>query len=192
MPSYRGAAPLLVSWRGEGTSRRLKLAIVAGLDFGRTVESAEDLGRRGGLVAEPEDQDAGQHLFGRKQVEAAGLSPEIHLCRGCGVKSDIGQSIRKRGVACLIKGREPVVEEVAGGGVGDEAHLVARARKANQDGGVNGADVISRAGGHRSVAGIAQDDGVDLIWIVIVFLGWRLRWARLCRSRYDLRRSRQT
>jgi hypothetical protein len=35
---------------------------------------------------------------------------------------------------------------------------------------MNGADVISRAGGHRSVGGIAEDDGVDLIWIVLVFL----------------------
>jgi hypothetical protein len=40
----------------------------------------------------------------------------------------------------------------------------------NEDGGVNGADVVSAAGGHRSVAGIAEDDGVDLVWIVIVFL----------------------
>jgi hypothetical protein len=35
---------------------------------------------------------------------------------------------------------------------------------------VNGADVVSGAGGHRSVRGIAEDDGVDLVWIVIVFL----------------------
>jgi hypothetical protein len=35
---------------------------------------------------------------------------------------------------------------------------------------MNGADVISRASGHGSVGGIAEDDGVDLIWIVIVFL----------------------
>ena len=31
-----GAAPLVESWRGEGTARRLKLAMLAGLDLGRT------------------------------------------------------------------------------------------------------------------------------------------------------------
>jgi hypothetical protein len=35
---------------------------------------------------------------------------------------------------------------------------------------MHGADVVSRAGWHRCVGGIAEDDGVDLIWIVIVFL----------------------
>jgi len=35
---------------------------------------------------------------------------------------------------------------------------------------VNGADVVSGASGHRSVGGIAEDNGVDLVWIVIVFL----------------------
>jgi hypothetical protein len=37
---------------------------------------------------------------------------------------------------------------------------------------VNGADVGSGASGHRSVGGIADDDGVDLVWIVIVFLDY--------------------
>jgi hypothetical protein len=59
---------------------------------------------------------------------------------------------------------------VPGGGVGNEAHLVPRARKVNEDGGMNGADVVSGSGGHRSVVGIAEDNGVDLVWIVIVFL----------------------
>ena len=134
------------------------------------LEGAEDLGRQRGLVTEPKDEDAGHNLFGREQEEAAGLPPEFHLCGGRRGESDIGQSIRKRGVGCLIKGGEPVVEQVAGGGVGDEAHLVAGARKANDDGGMDGADVISGPGGHRSFGGIAEDDGVDLIWIVIVFL----------------------
>ncbi len=31
--------------------------------------------------------------------------------------------------------------------------------------------MVSGAGGRWSVGGIAEDDGVDLIWIVIVFLG---------------------
>ena len=35
---------------------------------------------------------------------------------------------------------------------------------------MNGADVSSGASGHRSVGGVAEDDGVDLVWIVIVFL----------------------
>jgi hypothetical protein len=59
---------------------------------------------------------------------------------------------------------------VAGGGVGDEAYLGAPARKANENGGVNGADVGSGASGHRSVGGIAEDDGIDLVRIVIVLL----------------------
>jgi hypothetical protein len=59
---------------------------------------------------------------------------------------------------------------VAGGGVGDKAYLGAPARKVNENGGVNGADVDSGASGHRSVGGIADNDGVDLVWIVIVFL----------------------
>jgi hypothetical protein len=122
------------------------------------------------LIAEPEDEDAGQDLFGREQAEAAGVPPELHLCGGRGVESDIGQSIRKRGVTCLIEGRKPLVEEVAAGGVGDEAHLVTHARQANDDGGMNGADVRSGGSGLRSAGGIAEDDGVDLVWIVIVFL----------------------
>jgi hypothetical protein len=40
----------------------------------------------------------------------------------------------------------------------------------NEDGGVNGADVGSAAGGHRSIGGIAEDNGVYLVGIVIVFL----------------------
>jgi hypothetical protein len=63
-----------------------------------------------------------------------------------------------------------LVEEVAGGSVGDEAHLVAHAGKANEDCWVNWADVGSGRRGHRSTFGIAEDDGVDLVWIVIVFL----------------------
>src|SRR5438552_2764485 len=87
----------------------------------------------------------------------------------CGQRwRQLGQSVAKRGVACLVEGGEPAVEEAAGGGVGDEAHLVAEAGQVNEDGGVNGADVVSRAGGHRSVGGITEDDGVDLGWIVFL------------------------
>ncbi len=134
------------------------------------LEGAENLGRRGGLVVEPEDEDPGLDLLGREQVEAAGLPPEFHLCGGHGGESNIGQSSRKRRVGCLVKGGKPVVEEMTGGGVGDEAHLVTGARKANEDGGVNGADVVPAAGGHRSVGRIAEDNRVDLVRIVIVGL----------------------
>src|SRR5258708_36053523 len=68
----------------------------------------------------------------------------------------------------MVEGRERAVEEVAGGGVGNEAHLVAEAGQVNEDGGVNVADVVSRAGGHRSIGGITEDDGVDLGWIVFL------------------------
>lgn len=83
----------------------------------------------------------------------------------------MGESVAKRGVACLIEGGKPVVEEVARWGVGDEAHLIAVAGKANQDRGVNGTDVVALAGGDGSVGGITEDDGVDLVWIVFVVVG---------------------
>jgi hypothetical protein len=130
------------------------------------LEGAEDLCRQGGLVAEPEDEDARLHLFCREQAEAAGLPPEFHLCGSSGLESNVGQSTRKPGVACLIKGGKPVVKEVAGGSVGNEAQLVAEAGKTNKDGGVNGADVVSRTSRDRSFRGIADDDGVDLVGVV--------------------------
>jgi hypothetical protein len=120
------------------------------------------------LVAESEDENAGLDLFGREQVEAAGLLPELDLCSGCGCERDIGQSIAKSGVARLIEGGEPAIEEAAGWCVGDEAHLIAKAGQANEDGGVNGADVVALASGYGSVGGIAEDDGVDLRWIVFL------------------------
>ena len=161
---------MVESWLGEGTARRLKLAMLAGLDFGRTWRVPRNFGWRRGFVAEPEDEDTGLDLFGREQAKATGLPPQVHLCAGRGRESNVRQSIRKRGVACLIKGGKPVVEELTGGSVGDEAYLGAPAWKANENGGVNGADRGSGASGHRSVGGIADDDGVDLVWIVIVFL----------------------
>jgi hypothetical protein len=110
-------------------------------------------------------------LFGSEQSEAAGLLPELDLCSGRGGECGIGQSVAKRGVVCLIEGGKPAVEEAAGGCVRDEAHLVAEAGQANEDGGVNGADMISRTGGHRSVGWISEDDGIDLGWIVFVVVG---------------------
>src|ERR1700723_668998 len=132
------------------------------------LKRAGGLDRRGVLVAESEDEDAGLNLFGREQVEAAGLPPQLDLCSGRGGERDIGQSVAKRGVARLVEGGEPAVEEAAGGGVGNEAHLVAEAGQANEDRGVNGADVVSRPCGHRSVGGITEDDGVDLGWIILL------------------------
>ncbi len=117
---------------------------------------------------ESEDEDAGLDLFGKEQGEAAGLLPELYLCSSRGGECDIGQSVAKCGIACLIEGGEPVVEEAASGGVGDEAHLVSKAGQANEDGGVNRADVLSPAGGYRSVGGITENDGVDLGWIVFL------------------------
>jgi hypothetical protein len=120
------------------------------------------------LVAEAEDEDTRLDLFCGEQVEAAGLFSELHLCSGRGSECDIGQRVAKRRIACLIEGGKPAVEKMAGGGVGNEAHLVAEARQTNEDGGVNWANVVSRAGGHRSIGGIAEDDGVYLRWIVFV------------------------
>jgi hypothetical protein len=122
------------------------------------------------LVTEPEDEDARQDLLGREQGEAAGVPPEFQLRFSRGGESDGGQSICKRGVTCLVEGCKPLIEEVAGRGVGDVTYLVAHARKAHKDGGVNGAHVGSGRGGHRSALGIAEDDGVHLVWIVIILL----------------------
>jgi hypothetical protein len=142
--------------------------MAAGLEFGRTWRVPRTLIAEGVWSRSRKTTDAGLDLFGREQVEAAGLLPELDLCSGRGGERDIGQSVAKRGVVCLVEGGEPAVEEAAGGGVGDEAHLVAKARQANEDGGVNGAYVISPAGGYRSVGGITEDDGVDLGWIIFL------------------------
>ena len=55
------------------------------------------------------------------------LLPELDLRSGRGSKRDVGQSVAKRGVACLIEGGEPAVEEATGGSVGLPADAVARA-----------------------------------------------------------------
>ena len=68
----------------------------------------------------------------------------------------------------MVECGEPAIEEATGGSVGDQAHLVAEAGQANEDGGVNGADVVSLAGGHRSIGGITKDDGVDLGGIIFL------------------------
>ena len=70
---------MVVSCRGVGTARRLKLAIAGRVGVRTELEGAEDFGRGGSLVAEPEDEDAGLDLFGREQAEAAGLPPEFDL-----------------------------------------------------------------------------------------------------------------
>ncbi len=78
--NHRGeAASAVVSWRGVGTARRLKLAILAGVEFGSIWRVPRDFGCRGSLVAEPEDEHAGLDLFGREKSEAAGLAAELHL-----------------------------------------------------------------------------------------------------------------
>jgi hypothetical protein len=49
----------------------------------------------------------------------------LDLCSGRGGERDIGQSVAKRRVACLVEGGEPAVEEAAGGGAesGDAARM---------------------------------------------------------------------
>ena len=76
-------------------------------------------------------------------------------------RATFGRATRKCGVACLIESGKPVVEEVASGSVGDEADLVTEAGQTNEDGGVNGADVVSRAGGHRSIGVLRR---ITSIW----------------------------
>jgi hypothetical protein len=87
--------------------------------------------------------------------------------------------VAKCRVACLVEGGEPAVEKVASGSVGNEADLVAEARQINEDGRVNRADVVSRAGGHRSVGGIAENEGVDLGWIVLLVVSRSSSWGNV-------------
>jgi hypothetical protein len=54
------------------------------------LESAEDFGPQGGLVSESKHEDAGLDLFGREQVEPAGLLPKLHLRSGRGGGGDTG------------------------------------------------------------------------------------------------------
>ncbi len=137
----------------------------------RYLKGAEELGGCGGLIAEPEDEEAGLDLFGGKEIEAAGVFAELHLCGGGGREGGVGEGVGEGGVAGLVEGGEPVVEEVAGGGFGDEADLIAVAGEADEDEGVDGADVVSAAGGAGCVGGIAEDDGVDLGGIVVLVGG---------------------
>ena len=70
--------------------------------------------------------------------------PRQHLTLQLPLSASAGSTfVARRAVACLVEGGEPGVEELAGGGVGDEADLVPEAGQANEDGGVNGADVVS-------------------------------------------------
>ena len=57
--------------------------MAAGLEFGRTwrVPRASIAERAG---SQSEDEYAGLDLFGREQVEAAGLLPKLDLCSGRG------------------------------------------------------------------------------------------------------------
>ena len=143
---------------------------MGGLEFGYTWRVPRTSVAAGVWSWSRKTRTPGWTSLAESRCEAAGLLPEFHLCGGHRAESNIGQSSRERGVGCLVKGGKPVVEKMAGRGVGDETHLVAGARKANEDGGMNGADVGSAAGGHRSVGRIAEDNGVDLVGIVIVVL----------------------
>ena len=103
--------------------------------------------------------------------KSGGLLAKFDLCGGSRGECLVGQSIGERGIACLIEGREPVVEEMAGGAVGDEAHLITPARQVDDDEWVNGADVLALARRHGSVGGVGEDDGVDLVGVVLVVFG---------------------
>ena len=101
---------------------------------------------------EAEDEDAGLDLLSGEQFEAAGLLSEVHLGSGGG-EGYGGEGVAEGGVAGLVEGGEPAVEEVAGGGVGDEAGFGAVAGQADEDGGVDRADVVSLAGWDGASAG---------------------------------------
>jgi len=143
------------------------------LDGGRAgvrthLQRTEHLTSQRSLVAEAKDEDAGSDLPGGEQTEPTGLLPQLHLrIRRC-IGRSIGQDVRKLRVACLVERGKPRIEEVAGRAVGDQAHVIAKARQVNDDKRVHGADVVSPAGGHRSVGRIPEHDGVDLRWIVFV------------------------
>jgi hypothetical protein len=68
----------------------------------------------------------------------------------------------------MVEGSEPAVEEAACWRVGDEANLFSEAGQVNENGGMNGTDVVSLPTRHRSVRRIAEHDGVDLVRIVVL------------------------
>lgn len=142
---------------------------------GPHLEGAKDFVAFAGLVAEPEDEDAGLDLFGGEQIEAAGLSAKLHLCSELGVvagfSGEAWQGSLEGGFIGLVEGREPVVEQMAGWGVGDQAGLVAEAGQVHDDEGMDGAGCLVATGWAGSVGGIAEDDGVDLVGIILVCRG---------------------
>ena len=118
-------------WTSGGNGSQAEACDGRGHGVGDDLEASEDFSRRGGLIAEAEDEQAGLDLFGGEQVEAAGVLAELELGGSGGAKRAVGQRIAERGIAGLVEGREPGVEQMAGGAVGDEADLVAIA---GQDG----------------------------------------------------------
>ncbi len=57
---------------------------------------------------------------------------------------------------------------MAGGGGGDHAEVFAGAGQDDEDGGVDGADVVALVGGHGGFVRVAEHDGVNLVGIVFV------------------------
>jgi len=138
------------------------------------LQRAEDLHAFLRLIAQAEDEQAGFDFFRREKVEAAVLFAQGHF-DGCGGGAGAGgQGCLQVGVAGLVEGGEPPVEQVPGGRVGDEAELFSVAWELNEDGGVDGRDVVSAMGGAGSVGGVAYDDGVDLVGVVflVFFFTW--------------------
>lgn len=158
----------VVAWPGDGAEAEARDG--RGARVWTELQGAEGLGL-GGLVAETKDEDAGLDLFGREEREAAGLLAELDLRGGSGGERDGGKSAAERGVAPVVEGGEPAVEEAAGGGVGDEAGLLAEAGQVNDDEGVDVADVVAVAGGGGGVGGVAEDNGVDFVFVVFIVGG---------------------
>ena len=97
--------------------------------------------------------------------------------------------MRKCGVAGLVESGQPVVQKVSRRSVGDEAYLVAEARQVNNDRAVNRTDVGSVVARRSSLAGIADNDHVNLVWIIRLSLVGRRAGHR---PAHDIKNQRES
>jgi len=157
-------------WPGLGTARRLKLAMAGGLESGRSSRvpraSVSVVWSRRRKTRTP-----GWTSLAERSAKPPVCWRSSNLRGGSGGERDGGKSAAERGVAPVVEGGEPAVEEAAGGGVGDEAGLLAEAGQVNDDEGVDVADVVAVAGGGGGVGGVAEDNGVDFVFVVFIVGG---------------------
>ena len=117
---------------------------------------------------QPEHKQARLYLSGGDQREAAGLPPELQLCRLHQIGFRSGQDFAdSRGIR-PVEGCQPAVEQATGLSVRDLAELAPGARQVNDPERMNGAGLASGTFCHGCFARAAEIDGVYAGWVVIV------------------------